>query len=38
MTSEQKKKIYETFVNKTLKKRILNEDFLDNVSVDDIKR
>lgn len=38
MTQEQKQKIYETFMNKTSKKRRLNEDFLDNVSTDDIKR
>ena len=38
MTQEQKQKIYETFMNKTSKKRRLNEDFLDNVSADDIKR
>ena len=38
MTQEQKQKIYETFMNKTSKKRRLNEDFLDNVSIDDIKR
>lgn len=36
MTSEQKKQIYETFMLKTMKR--LTEDFLDDVSIEDVKR
>jgi len=36
MTSEQKKQIYETFMLKTMKQ--LTEDFLDDVSIEDVKR